>query len=84
MAIKKKEEDYRYWLAIGGLVLNIVFLPGLGTIIGGKTKTGVIQLVTFLVSIPLMFILIGFPIAFAVWVWGIVSGIKLVQEYNKN
>lgn len=67
-------------LAIAALILNILVIPGLGTIIGGRTKTGVIQLVVTLVSIPLMFILIGFPIAIAMWMWAIVTGVQLIKE----
>jgi TM2 domain-containing membrane protein YozV len=69
-------------MAIVGLILNILILPGLGTIVAGDTKTGVIQLVLFLVSIPLMFVLIGIPMAFAIWIWSIVTGIKMVQAAN--
>lgn len=81
-------------LSIVGLIVNILILPGLGSIIGGKTKTGIWQLVIFLIGmclvfigIPLSFILIGIPIlilggclTFAVWVWGIVTGVQMIQE----
>ena len=79
-------------IAILALILNIVILPGLGSLIGGKTKVGVWQIVLFLgglvfgafltfsvfgafVGIPLM--ILG-PIVS--WVWGIVTGAKLVRE----
>ncbi|MBS3168032.1 hypothetical protein J4216_02840 [Candidatus Woesearchaeota archaeon] len=67
-------------LAIIGLLINVLIFPGLGTIIGGKTKTGIIQLVLMVVSIPLMLVLIGFLLAFGIWIWGIVSGVQLIQE----
>ena len=78
MATKKKKPDQG--LAIVGLILNILILPGLGTLIGGgKTSHGVLQLVFSIVSIPLMFVIIGFPLLFAMWIWGIVSGVQMVQ-----
>jgi hypothetical protein len=70
-------------IQIVGLILNILILPGLGTIIGGGAKhrnTGITQLVLALVSLPLMLILIGIPLFIGVWIWGIVTGIKMVQE----
>jgi len=66
--------------AIAGLLVNILILPGLGSIIGGKTKSGVIQLILFIVGIPLSFLLIGIPLVIAMWIWGIVTGVELIQE----
>jgi TM2 domain-containing membrane protein YozV len=69
-------------MAIVGLILNILILPGLGTLIGGGPslkKTGIIQLVVALVSIPLMLVLIGIISYLAMWIWGIVTGIQMVQ-----
>ncbi len=67
-------------IAIAALLLNILILPGLGSIIGGRTKEGVIQLVLFLVGIPLSIILVGIPLMIAMWIWGIVTGVQLVKE----
>ena len=72
--------DNQKTLAIVGLVVNALFLPGLGSIIGGRTKVGIIQLVLMLVSIPLMVVLIGFVLAPAIWIWALVTGIQMVQE----
>lgn len=80
-------------LAIIGLIVNIIILPGLGSIIGGRIKTGIWQLVLFvigcfiaLIGIPLSLILIGIPmvicgalLAFAIWIWGIVTGVQMIQ-----
>ena len=76
----KKSSDTRQLRAIIGLIVNVLFLPGLGSIIGGRTSTGIIQLVLFLVSIPLMFILIGFPLALAMWIWALVTGIQMIKD----
>lgn len=67
-------------LAIVALILNILILPGLGSLIGGKTKEGIWQLVLAIVGIVLSIIIIGIPIIIAAWVWGIVTGVRLVQE----
>jgi TM2 domain-containing membrane protein YozV len=71
-------------IAIVALLLNILVLPGLGTIIGGRNKQGVIQLVLFVVSIILditiIGLIVGIPLGIAMWIWGIVSGVQIVQE----
>lgn len=67
-------------IAIASLILNVLVLPGLGTIIAGRTNIGVWQLVLAIISIPLIFILIGIPILIAVWIWGLVTSIKLIQQ----
>lgn len=67
-------------IAIAALLLNILVLPGLGTIIAGRTSTGTTQLVLFLIGIPLTLILIGIPLMIGAWIWGIVTGIQLVKE----
>jgi TM2 domain-containing membrane protein YozV len=63
-----------------GLVVNALFLPGLGSLIIGKVGPGIAQLVLFLVGIPLCFVLIGFPMIFAAWAWGISTGVATIQE----
>jgi hypothetical protein len=67
-------------LAIVALILNILILPGLGTLIAGKIRTGVWQLVLAIVGFILSFILIGIPILIAAWIWGLVTGIMLIKE----
>jgi TM2 domain-containing membrane protein YozV len=67
-------------IAIAALLLNILVLPGLGTIIGGRTTQGVIQLVLFIIGIPLSMVLIGIPLVIAMWIWALVSGIQIIKE----
>ena len=81
VAVPKKSKDKT--LQIVGLILNILILPGLGTIIGGGEKRrnrGIIQLVLFLIGIPLAFVIIGGFLMFAMWVWALVDGIQMVTE----
>lgn len=67
-------------IAIASLLLNILILPGLGSLIGGRTKVGIIQLVLFIIAIPLSLILIGIPLLIAMWIWALVTSIQIVKE----
>jgi TM2 domain-containing membrane protein YozV len=58
-------------------------LPGLGSLIGHKKKEGVWQIILFALGIPLTLVLIGFPMILAAWIWGIVTGVKLLDESEK-
>ncbi len=70
-------------LAIVCLLLNILILPGLGTLIAKRTNTGVIQLVLFLIGIPLLLIIIGIPLMVAMWVWALITGIDILKKAKK-
>ncbi|MCD6464633.1 hypothetical protein J7L02_03885 [Candidatus Woesearchaeota archaeon] len=67
-------------MAIAALLLNILVLPGLGSLIGGRTTEGVIQLVLFIIGIPLCLVLIGIPLVIAMWIWALVTGIQIIKE----
>jgi TM2 domain-containing membrane protein YozV len=67
-------------LAIVALILNILIIPGLGSIIGRKTRAGVWQLILAVIGFALSALLVGIPILIAAWIWGIVTGIRLIQE----
>lgn len=71
--------DNKQTLAIVGLILNIIGFIGVGTIVAGRTKTGIIQLVLAIVSIPLMFIVVGFFLYAAMWIWALVTSIQLLK-----
>ena len=78
MARKKKKPSQG--IAIAALLLNILILPGLGSLIGGRTTEGVIQLVLFIVGIPLSFVLIGIPLVIAMWIWALVTSVQIIKE----
>jgi hypothetical protein len=63
---------------INGLVLNII-VPGLGTLLYGKTEIGVGQLVLALAGLPMMklSIIFGLLMMAGAWVWSIVVGFQL-------
>lgn len=65
--------------AMAGLLLNLV-VPGVGSIVAGKTVEGVIQLVLILIGLPLCFILIGIPICIATWGWALSTGLRALHE----
>jgi len=74
-------------LPIIGLLINILFAPGLGTLIaGGKKKVtnGLIQLILSIVAWALIFttvgMIVGGPLLFAMWVWSIVDMAKVIGE----
>ncbi|HWE29398.1 MAG TPA: hypothetical protein VHB97_15420 [Polyangia bacterium] len=69
--------------AVTALVLNII-IPGAGSLVAGRTSQGVVQLVLWVVSFPLMFVLIGFPMLLAVWIWSLVSGIQILEESKRR
>lgn len=66
--------------AIIGLLLNVLILPGLGTTIWGNRKHGIWQLVLAIVGVLLSVVLIGIPLVMAAWIWGLVSGIQMIQN----
>ncbi len=66
-------------VAIVALLLNILVLPGLGSLIASR-KEGWPQLIIFIIGIPLSLILIGIPMVIGAWVWGIVTGVQIVKE----
>lgn len=61
-------------------VITNFFIPGLGTLILGKVGQGITQIILFIIGFFLTFgfmmILVGLPICFAVWVWGLVLAAK--------
>jgi len=87
-----KKRKISHELAIVCLILNIILMPGLGTIIGGKTREGVWQLILLFggiflglyLTINIIGAIIGIPLLFggpvAAWIWGIITGVEIIQE----
>jgi TM2 domain-containing membrane protein YozV len=78
-----QNEQVSETLAIICLLLNIIILPGLGTLIAKRTTPGIIQLVLFIIGIPLSLIIIGIPLMIAMWVWALISGIDILKKAKK-
>lgn len=81
MAKKRKPSQ---GIAILSLILNILILPGLGSLIGGRIISGVFQLIFSLIGLVLTLTLIGaiigIPLMIAMWIWALVTGIQLIKE----
>lgn len=69
-------------LAAVALILNaLIFpLPGIGSLLGGRTRAGIWQIVLGLIGDLLFYFWIGIPIWAFAWIWGIVTGIQLIKE----
>jgi hypothetical protein len=69
--------------ALVGLLLNLP-MPGVGSLVAGKTREGVMQLVMGGVGLTLCVIIvgifIGLPLMAAAWIWALMTGIKAVNE----
>ncbi len=70
-------------LAIIALLLNLLILPGLGSLIAGKTRQGLWQVILTVIGLILMIIIIGIPIILVAWIWGIITGANLIKEAQK-
>ena len=64
--------------AVVGLLVNLA-LPGVGSLIAGRTREGILQLVMVAVGLPLMLIFLGVPLVIGAWVWALVTGINAVN-----
>jgi TM2 domain-containing membrane protein YozV len=69
--------------AIAAMVLN-VFIPGSGSLVAGKVAIGVVQLILWVIGIPLSFVLIGVPMVLAAWIWSLVTGIQILEESKRR
>ena len=69
-------------VALTGLVLNAV-VPGVGSIIAGRPVLGLMQLGLLAISLPLCFLLIGFPVLAVAWGWAVASGYAALRDAQK-
>ena len=62
------------------ILLN-VFFPGVGTIVAGRVALGIFQIIAYGIGVILTFTgigaIIGIPIMFVIWIWGIVIAAKM-------
>ncbi len=71
-------------LAIVALIINILFPLGIGSMIGGKVKAGIWQALLFVVGAVIWYADFGAGLILCTvsWIWGVVSGIQMIQEAN--
>lgn len=58
------------------------FLPGLGQFINGDSSKGILFLIGYVMSWLFVFIFIGIPMLFVVWVWGMVDAYSSAKAWN--
>jgi TM2 domain-containing membrane protein YozV len=58
------------------------FLPGVGSMINGDVGVGVVILLIWLVSFPLMFVFIGFFTGAAAFIWGLIDAYQGARRWN--
>ncbi len=67
-----------------GIALLIsFFIPGVGSLYAGKTNTGVIILIGFIISWVLTIVIIGFLGVLGFWVWGMIDAYQAAQAWNR-
>ena len=64
-------------------ILSFIF-PGLGHLYNGLTNKGLSFIVAYIVSLVLIFILIGFILIFIVWIWALIDAIKTTEAINNG
>lgn len=67
----------------GIAVLASFFLPGLGSMINGKVGKGLLILGCYIVSAILCLFVVGFVLAPACWIWGMVAGAGDANRWNR-
>ena len=75
----KVRSPQRMAIAITSLVIN-VFIPGIGSLIGGKVRVGLMQLLLLIIGLFIPWAYVGLVIIAVAWIWAIVTGAKLVKE----
>ena len=63
------------------LVASLI-IPGLGTMINGETGKGIGILAGYFIGALLSVILIGLPIMFGFWIWGMVDAYNGAKAHN--
>ncbi|MGH3305187.1 MAG: hypothetical protein ACRDOK_26665 [Streptosporangiaceae bacterium] len=67
----------------GLAVIASVFIPGLGSMVNGKIGKGIGILAAYIVSVVLCLVVVGFILAPACWIWGMVAGYNEAQKWNR-
>ncbi|MGX1597559.1 hypothetical protein ACWIDS_10915 [Dietzia maris] len=64
------------------MLVASLLVPGLGTMLVGRAGRGVGILAGYLVGALLSVILIGLPIMFGFWIWGMVDAYQGAKDHN--
>lgn len=69
-------------MAVAALLLNVLIWPGLGSLIAGVQKgwaQGFLCLGGAILTFTLVGAIFGIPMMIGAWIWGIVTGVNLLQ-----
>jgi TM2 domain-containing membrane protein YozV len=67
----------------GLAVVASLFVPGLGSMINDKVGKGIGILAAYIAAVALVFVVIGFVAAPAVWIWGMVAASNDARAWNR-
>lgn len=65
-------------------VIASLFIPGPGSMISGRGGKGTAILISYIVSILLTLLVVGFILAPIVWIGGMVMGYQDAQKWNRD
>jgi hypothetical protein len=78
--IPVKDKKAPIGMAIIALILNVLIVPGLGSLIAGKIRIGIWQIAIAVIGFIFYPNVVGILIIMAAWIWGIVTSVKLIQK----
>lgn len=64
------------------MLVASLLVPGLGTMLGGRVGRGIGILGGYFVGLVLSVVLIGLPIMFGFWVWGMIDAYQGAKDHN--
>ena len=76
--------EHRLWKSPGIAVALSFLHAGWGQIYNGEIAKGVTLMVIQVINYILFFVLIGFPMAFATWLYSMWDANKTAQEWNAH
>ena len=60
------------------------FLPGVGSMINGDTSRGLLILLLWLLGLGLSWLLVGVPLAFVMFIWGLIDAYQGAVRWNRS
>lgn len=64
------------------MLVASLLVPGLGTMLGGRVGRGIGIFGGYFVGLVLSVVLIGLPIMFGFWLWGMIDAYQGAKEHN--
>jgi len=79
-------QQYGYPVAPKNPAISLLvsfFVPGVGSMINGDVGIGVAILIGYLISFPLVLVVVGLPMLLGFWVWGMVDAYQGAVRWNR-